>query len=96
MGLEAGPSHEVLDMDSAEVDEAVPADGIPDRAKTNALLKSIVGILSIMPLQRRSTGKPVAMDSPGNVGDYYIDINDGIYICVAEDTWRVLYFYGWE
>lgn len=69
---------------NAEIDEAVPVSGTPNRAKTNAVLKNMVASL---PIWNAATQAPASVDSPGTKGQYFVD-DEYWYVCVADNSWR--------
>lgn len=77
----------------SDVDDAIPINGSPSRAKVNAVLKNMIS--AIGPFSN-VVDAPIAMDSPGQPGDYAIHPINGIYICVAENDWRVIDLMGFE
>lgn len=76
----------------SDIDDAVPVNGTPGRAKTNAVLKDIVGAVSQMPDPSRLLvavpTAPATPSSSGTPGEYHLS-NDALYICVAPDEWRM-------
>lgn len=75
-----------------QIDEAVPPDGTPGRAKTNSLLKLMLAALAVAP--QRVPAAPTAADAEGVRGQVYADA-DYLYFCIGENSWRRIMLSEW-
>lgn len=74
-----------------QIDEAVPANGTPNRAKTNAVLKGIVDSLGLF---QHEVSYPAAHDSPGVKGDYAIGEESIAVYIDSLGEWRLITLLG--
>lgn len=68
-----------------DIDDAVPIDGEPSRAKLNALLKQIVALQAGG--VRFVDSVPMHANDPGEIGDIYV-AGDYIYAYSKNGEWR--------